>query len=224
MYKSGVFNKEEMRNWEQKDKANKTWVHLRAYFGDMFDANEQYTGLTADSHGFVKAANNVCKARPDAFPALQPADMETYVNAMKELAIAATADKEHIQQMSSAAGNLLAIGKWQQATIEKLTAQNTQLIAQTTKLTEALAKLDIAVKGVPGPPHPPGKCNSSPRNRNYCGNRNQMGGEAQTDSKKKEEVGPHKCTVCPEGHPRSTWHLSDECLELNKNKDKPHIL
>ena len=52
---------------------------------------------------------------------------------MREVAIAATADKEHIQQMTSTNEDLLKIVKTQQE-------QSTQLIKQNGDLTTALTK------------------------------------------------------------------------------------
>ena len=34
MYQSNMFSKEELMAWEEKPRADKTWVHLRTYFKD----------------------------------------------------------------------------------------------------------------------------------------------------------------------------------------------
>ena len=52
MYKSSIFTKEEMHNWEQKGKGNRIWVHLWAYFvtfsmptNNIPDSQQTATGL-----------------------------------------------------------------------------------------------------------------------------------------------------------------------------------
>ena len=32
MYKSNIFSKEELMTWEEKNRSDKTWFHLRTYF------------------------------------------------------------------------------------------------------------------------------------------------------------------------------------------------
>ena len=38
MYRSNTFTKEELMNWEEKPRADNTWVHLQTYFKDRWTA------------------------------------------------------------------------------------------------------------------------------------------------------------------------------------------
>ena len=38
MYRSNMFSKEELMTWEEKPMDDKTWVHLRTYFKDIWTA------------------------------------------------------------------------------------------------------------------------------------------------------------------------------------------
>ena len=38
MYQSNMFYKEELMAWEEKPRADKTWVHLQTYFKDRWTA------------------------------------------------------------------------------------------------------------------------------------------------------------------------------------------
>ena len=141
MYKSGSFTKAEKKEWENKDEADKTWVHLQSYFGELWDADQQFSDLTAKDQGYGEGTNNIKEG-----PQLREAE-GSVIDAMKEIAIAATADKEHIQQMSTTADDLLAVVKRQQTTIEKqqttiegLTAQISQLIKTNGELTKSAGK------------------------------------------------------------------------------------
>ena len=57
MYRSNMFSKEELMAWEEKPRADKTWVHLRTYFEYRWIATMQYQGDTPHKHGFESEAN-----------------------------------------------------------------------------------------------------------------------------------------------------------------------
>ncbi len=59
MYSSNMFTKAEMREWETKPTADKTWVHLQSFFSDLYDQNQKYNGNTAGGMGYGESANNV---------------------------------------------------------------------------------------------------------------------------------------------------------------------
>jgi hypothetical protein len=190
MYSSTMFTKAEMREWETKPAADKTWVHLQTFFSDLYDQNQKYNGNTAGGLGYGESANNVDE---------QEESGRVIVDAMKEVAIAATADKEHIQQMSTTADNLVAIIKRQQSTIEAQTTQLATLTANVGKLTDALAKLSAP-------------STAARRRGGRSGDRAPTGNERE---ERVEKVGPHKCAVCA-----ATWYPTEDCWELEKNKDK----
>ena len=114
---------------------------------------------------------------------------------MRDIAEAATADKEHIQQMSATTDKLLAIVKKQQTQIDKLIEIN-------SNLTTNIAKL-------------------SSNNSNKNNNRESGGYKKKPYDKKKEKrdvdeavANGHGCAIC--GMHRHT----KDCFELLKNKDK----
>ena len=120
-----------MKAWEAKDEADKTWVHLQSYFGDLWDANQQFGGLNAAGQGFAESANSATELVADI----------GVVDAMKEIALAATSNKEHIQQMSDPADELLAIIKRQQTRINQHAGTITKQQATITKLTQSQRNL-----------------------------------------------------------------------------------
>ena len=42
MYRSNMFSKKELMAWEEKPRADKTWVHLRTYFKDIWTVTMRY--------------------------------------------------------------------------------------------------------------------------------------------------------------------------------------
>ena len=90
----------------------------------------------------------------------------TLSNNLKEMALAATADKDHIQQMSNSAEEMLTIIKKQAEQIEKLVDNN-------ATLTEAISRRSA------GKPSPNKQSNSKSEN-------------ADETAKKKNE----KCGIC----------------------------
>ena len=122
-----------------------------------------------------------------------------------EVARAATADKEHIQQMSDTADDLLTIVKKQQNQID-------ELIKQNGELTQALST---------------NKPSSSPRNRDRDRERERERKDRRAIREKaeipkdnrnatKEKAEPTKdtggCAVC------GRRHETAKCWELDKNK------
>ena len=132
MYESNQFENRDMRDWERKPAEDKTWVHCQSYFTTLFNDNKRFGDAAGNKHGFESAAN-VKEERVE--PEAAPTDpfTEELCDGLREVAIAATADKEHIQQMTSTNEDLLKIVKTQQTQI-------TQLIKQNGELTEVLAK------------------------------------------------------------------------------------
>ena len=55
MYRSNMFSKDEFMAWEEKPRADKTWVHLRIYFKNRWTATTRYQGDTNHKHGFERA-------------------------------------------------------------------------------------------------------------------------------------------------------------------------
>ena len=127
MYASHNFDARDMKTWEKKPAADKTWVHLQAYFNELQTDNQQYNRATGQKHGFESAANiQELKEKKEK-------EDEYLVQQLGEIAMAATADKEHIQQMTDATGDMLTVIKEQSAQIKELTRQNGILISKLHK-------------------------------------------------------------------------------------------
>ena len=96
--------------WEEKPRADKTWVHLRTYFKDIWTATMRYKGNTTHNHGFDSAVS----AEEDR--GKQAGRLATN---LREVAVAATANKEHIQQMTTQNDDLLKVVRKHQDQIDK---------------------------------------------------------------------------------------------------------
>ena len=131
MYASNTFDARDMRGWERKPTPDKTWVHLQSYFGDLYTDVKKYENATGTRHGFESAANvRESTAPPNAN------DVQLHEQ-LTDIAMAATADKEYMQQMSNCTDELLAIIKQQQEQITELMRQNGQLISKLGKAAPA---------------------------------------------------------------------------------------
>ena len=108
MYQSNMFSKEELMAWEEKPRADKMWVHLQTYFKDRWTATMRYQGDTNQKHGFESAVS-----------AEEDRGKQLLVNNLREVAVAATANKEHTQQMTTQNNDLLKVVRKQQAQIDK---------------------------------------------------------------------------------------------------------
>ena len=102
MYASNVFSEDNMMDWEDKDDDEKTWIHLQSYFKKKWTKKQRYRGDKPKDHGF---AGNIKERENEA--------MDCLGTNLREVATAATADKEHIQQMSTQNDDLLDIVKKQ---------------------------------------------------------------------------------------------------------------
>ena len=104
IYQLNMLSKEELMAWEEKPRAGKTLVHLQTYFKDRWIANMKYQGNTPHKHGFES----------DAI-AEEYRGEKSLANNLREVVVAATADKEHIQKMTTQNGNLLKFVRKQQS-------------------------------------------------------------------------------------------------------------
>ena len=123
MYRSNMFSEGELMAWEEKPRADKTWVHPRTYFKDRWTATMRYQGNTPHKHGFESAAS-----------AEEDRGEQRLANNLREVAAAATADKEHIQQMTTQDDDLLKVVRKQQAHINKHQTQIDELLNQNGQL------------------------------------------------------------------------------------------
>ena len=119
MYRSNMFTKEELMTWEEKPMADKTWVHLRTYFKDRWTATMRYQGDTPHKHGFDSATS-----------AEEESGEHRLASNLREVTVAATADKEHIQQMTTQNDDLLKVVRKQQSQIDRQQRQIDELLNQ----------------------------------------------------------------------------------------------
>ena len=133
------------------------------------------------------------------------------------MAVAATADKEHIQQMTTQNDDLLKVARKQQAKIDKHQTQIDELLKQNGQLIK-----NIGNNTNTGGPTSAGAENAH-RGR-YQGNRNNTGNH----NTNRNETGPdnaaatinitNNCPKCAFCSIRS--HVTADCWELDKNKSK----
>ena len=192
MYESNQFTQENMMDWEDKTDAQRTWVHCQAYFSRLWTKNQRYGGTTARQHGFESTAN-VSEQEVE--------EKETLEHNLRAVAVAATADKEHIQQMSDAHDEMLTLIKKGQAQTDDLIKQNAALIKQNADLVSALGRRGR------GNSQPPGKERRWERMTNDDTPKKR---DAPADTTIKSET----CGVC--GGP----HQIKRCWELKSNKDR----
>ena len=137
-----------MREWERKPNADKTWVHLQSFFGDLYTDAKKYEKATGGKFGFESAANVEEKRKHEAPPIAEDDELQKQ---LCNIAIAATADKEHIQQMSNYSDDLLAVIKQQQEQISELMRQNGILISKLGG-TDTAPATKAADKPIPAAP------------------------------------------------------------------------
>ena len=123
MYWLNMFTKEEQMTWEEKPMADKTWVHLRTYFKDRWTVTMRYQGNTPHKHGFESDAS-----------AEEDSGEHRLASNLREVAVAATTNKEHIQQMTTQNDDLLKVVRKQQAQIDKWQTQIDELLKQNDQL------------------------------------------------------------------------------------------
>jgi hypothetical protein len=177
-----------------KADADNTWVHCQTYWNKIYKKRKRYNNLKPKQHGFEGAAN-VEEKPPDD---MQREELNQH---LRDIAEAATADKEHIQQMSSTTDELLFIIKKQQSQIDKLVESNSTLSASIAKLS---AK---------------GNTNSNNNNNNSGSNNNRNRNKGNENKKKAEQQAEgdgkgHGCAV------RGKHKYTKDCFELLSNKDK----
>ena len=206
LYASNVYDERDMRVWEQKDPTIKTWTHLQKYFNDIYIALQRFSKAGGGRHGFESAANMEEKQREAERETEREAERDAYLSAqLNAVSEAATADKEHIQQMSNFSDEMLAIVKDQQATIKSLQRQNEELVKQMGRLTDKLgSKTDTGGGGT-------ARSNARTDSQKAAGLVLKKAIEAGT----KPHTTSGNCDVCGR-HGGGT----KACLEFEENKEK----
>ena len=216
MYDSNLFDARDMKAWDKKAAADKTWVHLQTYFGQLYQDNIQYERATGHRHGFESAAQMREREQQGEANAANAEVLQHINEQMVGVAAAATADKEHIQQMSDATDSLLKIIEEMQEGMKRKDAQIADLTSQNGKLIDALAALG-------------GGDGGGARKARSDGNRTSNGsvGEAKRAAQLvkgraalakikagEEPATKGMCAICNR-HPNTS-----NCFELEKNKDR----
>jgi len=121
---------------------------------------------------------------------------------LQHVAIAATADEEHLQQMSNAADDLLEVIKEQQKQMKEAQAQSKEQLAQIKKLIEQNGQLTAALATAKG-----GQTKRTPQ-------------PTATGPKTAEEVDGQRtmptgmCSIC------GLFHTKSKCWELEGNAQR----
>ena len=205
MYRSNIFSKEELMTWEEKPRADKTWVHLQTYFKDIWTVTMRYQVNTPHKHGFESAAS-----------AEEDRGKQCLANNLREVAVAATAYKEHIQQMTTHNNDLSKVVRKQKARIDKQHKHIDELLKQNSQIIKKIGN-NTNTGG------PSAGAENTYRGR-YRGNRNNTGnrntnnndtGSDTADANSNRRNNRPKCTVC-----HLCSHATADCWELDKNKNK----
>ena len=110
MYQSNMISKEELMAWKKKPRDDKTWVPLRTYYKDIWTATMRYQGKNPHKHGFESAASAEENRGEQA---------GRVATNLREVALAATPDKEQTQQMTTQNDDLLKVVRKQNTKIDK---------------------------------------------------------------------------------------------------------
>ena len=113
----------------RRGRDEKTWVALVQYFTKLWTKRRRY-GKGSVSRGLGYESALEMKEKEEEHRGEAQLNLS---NNLREMALAATADKEHIQQMSSSAEEMLAIIKKQAEHIDKLVENNVKLTAAISK-------------------------------------------------------------------------------------------
>ena len=206
MYRSNMFTKEELITWEEKPMADKTWFHLRTYFKDRWTTTMVYQVNTPHKHGFEISAS-----------AEEDSDKHRLASNLREVAVAATADKEHIQQMTIQNDDLLRVVRKQQSQIDKHQTQIEKLLKQNGQLINKIVNNTST-----GGPTNAGAENTH-RGR-YLGNRNNSGNSNTNSNETRLDTGASTITITKNCPKCAVFPLFSQvtagCWELDKNKSK----
>ena len=204
MYECNLFDQRDLRDWEKKDDGEKTWVHLQSYFTALYNDTRRYNQASGKAHGYESAANVTERKE-------QEGRDEHWQQQLGEIAVAATADKEHIQQMTMATEDLLKIVKQQQSDHkEQMAAMKTKdeqianLIEQNSKLVSTLSKMKVSTDAAAD------KGRARPAANQAGGKQQPRCSEAELKRRGKDDW----CGLC--GRHKKT----NECFELEINAHK----
>ena len=174
----------------------------------------RYQGDTTQKHGFESAST----AEED-----RGQQAGSLLTNLREVAVVTTADKEHIQQMTTQNDNLLRVVRKQQTQIDKQQTHIDEMMKHNGHLTNKMGtntnnNTGGATNGGSGNTHR-GRYRGN-RNTNGNGNRdtnsNDTGSDAGAGTNNRNDNRP-KCAVCP-----LRLYVTADCRELDKNKDKRH--
>ena len=175
-------------DWEEKPDIDKTLVHCQAYFLQKWTKRTRYrSGNSGGAAGFVSSIEEA-----------NDNPVDRLADNLAEVAIAATADKEHIQQMTANVDEHLQVIKKMQAQLDKLVAQNDKLIDQCATLTDKVGQQPMP--------------NNQRRGDRPSTNRGRGRGGGRPTPRPFVFI---KCLIC-----KGTSHKWTDCWELPNNKDK----
>jgi flagellar hook-associated protein FlgK len=202
MYASEMFDDKEMRIWENKPDAEKTWPTAKTYFVELYKSKRKFNEEREARKGGFESANSIGSKTRNTFPShldnnpplnimtgrMSPNDQATMIEYTNSLEGALEDSKEHAANMQTTHDKLLQKIDDQQQSMMKQTAEFMQMILAT--------------------------------------NNTNTGGTTPKDAT--EKTGTHdthttkprfEIRMCKHCKKRS-YHLDDDCYELEKNKGK----
>ena len=132
MYNIGLFNMDDMIDWEDKDNVEKTWFHWQEYYTKLYSNKKHYNKVKAKNHGFENAENV-----GEAWTNLDD-DLRLFLEVLEE---AVRDDKEHIQHMSATNETMVNLSQHQAKSILYQHKQIAKLMEQVERLTKLVEQM-----------------------------------------------------------------------------------
>jgi flagellar hook-associated protein FlgK len=202
MYASEMFDDKEMRIWENKPDAEKTWPTAKTYFVELYKSKRKFNEEREALKGGFESANSIGSKTRNTFPShldnnpplnimtgrMSPNDQATMIEYTNSLEGALEDSKEHAANMQTTHDKLLQKIDDQQQSMMKQTAEFMQMILATNNTnTGGTTPKDATEK---------------------------TGTHDTRTTKPRFEI--RMCKHCK----KRSYHLDDDCYELEKNKGK----
>jgi len=142
-------DKQPSKDWEKKPVADKSWKQLKVHFITEWNSEQKYARATANKTGYHSAAN------------VEDSDISQLGTYLDNIAEAATADKEHIQQLTHTNDTLVqnngALAVQMVQLLNDIKNQNKAIIQQNDtalKFLKSQSNQNLTPPGTQPPPVP----------------------------------------------------------------------
>jgi hypothetical protein len=194
MYASEMFDDKEMRAWENKPDADKTWPAAKTYFVELYKSKRKFNEEREARKGGFESANSIGSKSHNTPPSsimtgrLSPNDQATMIEYTNSLEGALEDSKEHAANLQTTQEKLLQKIDDQQQSMMKQTAEFMKMILSSNKTNGGEAT----------------KKDDTEKTHNH------------DTGIKKPRFEIRTCNICK----KRSYHLDDDCYDLEKNKGK----